>query len=492
MPVLNLDLHQKQGLAFTSEATEILYGGAAGGGKSHLLRVVAIVLAISIPGIQIYLFRRQYSDLISNHMDGPSGFPAMLADLIATRQVKITGENSKPDIDFPKGGTIHLRHCQHEKDVRNYQGAEIHVLLIDELTHFLESMYRFLRGRVRLGGLNIPEQYRDVLPRIICGANPGGVGHQWVKRTFIDMLKAYEPKQMPKEEGGLLRQYIPALLEDNPPITEHDPDYEMRLEGLGNPDLVKAMRYGLWDITAGAALEKLSRDKHMIRRFKVPQYWTKFTVIDWGTAKPFAVGWFCVADEDLELVAKEHWTARLIPKNSIIMYRELYGWNGKPDEGCRWESFEVAKKILAIEEETGEHIDYRVGDSAMWAEHDGPSIAERMQKATKNRYIMQPSKKDREANYQEFRARLVGENGFPTFYTTEDCQHFWRTVPDLQLDETHPERGWNTTQEDHLADVCGYSLASRPPVTKLIDREHREYEKAMRRANKQKPKPRYM
>jgi hypothetical protein len=265
----------------------------------------------------------------------------------------------------------------------------------------------------------------------------------------------------------------------------NDPGYESRLEGLGSPELVKAMRWGIWDITAGAAFEKLSRDTergHLLRSFKVPQHWTKFMVIDWGTTKPFAIGWYCVVDDDLELKAKEHWPQRFIPKGAIIMYREWYGWNGKPDEGCRLESFEVARKCIEIEEEEGEEMDYRVGDTGMWAQHDGkgiPTVAQRMDDATDGRFIMEKSIKDRAQNYQEVRARLVGENGFPMFYVTENCTHWWRTVPELQIDEKHPDRGPGDGQEDHHYDQTAYAHASRPYITTKSDR-HEQIKRASR------------
>lgn len=477
---VSVSLHKKQGVAFKSPATEILYGGAAGGGKSHLMRVAAISWCLEIPGLQVYLFRRNYPDLIANHIDGSSGLPMILAPMITAGGASFG--MARLELSFANGSKIHLCHCQHAQDVIKYQGAEINVLLIDELTHFTEEMYRFLRGRVRLGGLQVPERYKGCFPRILAGSNPGSIGHAWVKRTFVDMLTPYEVVKMPANEGGLSRQFIPALLEDNPTLTENDPEYEMRLEGLGSPDLVKAMRYGLWDITAGAALEKLSREKHMLRPFRVPDHWTKYSVIDWGSAKPFAVGWFCVVEDTLELKAKGHWPTRFIPKGALIMYREWYGWNGKPDEGCRMESPAVAKRIIEIEEEAEESIDYRVGDSAMWAATDGPSVQERMYYATDGLYSMAQSKKDRISNYEEIRTRLVGEDDMPMLYITENCKHAWRTLPDLQLDELHPEKGPDSDQEDHLYDVLSYSCASRPYITTKSQRIRSEYKQARRRA----------
>lgn len=486
---VNFNLHPKQTIVMESPADEILFGGSAGPGKSHLLRIMSILFILHIPGIQVYLFRRKLPDLISNHMDSPSGYRNILTPWVSQKIISIT-EKPLEIRNNINGAKIHLCHCQYDKDVYNYHGSEIHILLMDELTTFSEFVYRYLRNRVRMTGIIIPDVIYEIFnpnitfPRIICGTNPGNTGHAWVKRTFIDCREAFKIEKMEPEEGGMLRQFIPALLEDNPTLTEEDPNYEMRLQGLGSPDLVKAMRYGLWDITAGAALEKLRRDKHMIRSFEVPQTWTKFMVIDWGSSKPFCVAWFCVVDDDLILKAKNDWPERLIPRGALIAYREYYGWNGKANEGCRLESPTVARNIMDIEEEAGEEMDYRVGDTAMWSEHDGKSVQERMYDATEGRFLMEKSKKDRINNFEEIRARVAGEDGTPMFYATENCKHFWRTVPDLQLDDRTPEKGPDTEQEDHWYDCLSYCCASRPYITTHRERLEVAIQEAKRQARR--------
>ena len=150
------------------------------------------------------------------------------------------------------------------------------------------------------------DRWRHRVPLIVNASNPGSVGHAWVKKSFVDLLSPYETKRMEDSEGGMIRQYIPAKLDDNPTLLENDPDYEKRLSGLGSPDLVRAMRDGDWDIVAGAALELLDRERHIIRPFQIPHWWTRFTSLDWGTAAPFSHGWYCVVDEDLTLKAKDH------------------------------------------------------------------------------------------------------------------------------------------------------------------------------------------
>jgi len=405
---IHFKLHPKQSLAFHSKATEILYGGAAGGAKSHLMRVVAIALAVAVPGLQVYLFRRIREDLIKNHMEGPTGFRAMLAPWLGSL-CDVIGDD---EIRWQNGSRIYLCHCQHERDRFKYQGAEIHTLLIDELTHFTDTIYRFLRGRVRIPkGLHIPEEFKGLLPRILCASNPGGVGHQWVRQTWIDPKSAYDVWQTSSDEGGFKRQYIPARLSDNPSIDQES--YTANLSGLGNPELVRAMLEGDWDVVAGAALD-ISRERHMIRAFTPPEHWTKFQVLDWGYVKPFSVGWYCVVEGNPLLKAKGDWPDIWLPDGALVRYREYYGSTGKANEGIRMESPELVKRILEIEDEARERMDYRVADTGIWAKVDGMSIQERMYMASKDengfaRFNPRKSEKDRQASYSEVCTRLKGE-----------------------------------------------------------------------------------
>lgn len=340
MTALDLSLHAKQTQAFESIATEILYGGAAGGGKSHLFRVAAILWCANIPGLQVYLFRRLFDDLYKNHMEGPTSFLALLGPWIEAGHVKIN--LSKNFIEFWNGAKIHLCHCQHEKDVLKYQGAEIHVLLMDELTHFTASVYRYLRGRLRLGGLSVPEQFKGLFPRVVCGSNPGGPGHNWVKAGFVDMAAPMAITKMEKSEGGLLRQYIPARLDDNPTLLENDPDYADRLEGLGNAALIKAMLSGDWNIVAGGALDDVWSERCVVPRFPVPAGWFVDRSFDWGSARPFSVGWWAEADgTEATLPDGTKWCP---PRGSLVMCGEWYG-SKAPNEGLKMSPRDVAKGI---------------------------------------------------------------------------------------------------------------------------------------------------
>lgn len=463
---LNINLHEKQQVAFDSEATEILYGGAAGGGKSHLMRMAAITWCSEIPGLQVYLFRRIRDDLVKNHMEGPSGFREFLAGWVECGFVKIVED----EIRFWNGSKIYLCHCKDEKDRFKYQGAEIHVLLIDELTHFTDKIYRFLRNRVRMVGIAIPEKYKATFPRIVCGANPGGIGHQFVKMTFIDGVEPTKVYRAPDSEGGMLRQYIPARLVDNPSMTTHDPGYEARLSGLGSETLVKAMRDGDWDIVEGAFFDVFDRRRHVVQPFEVPEHWLCFRSGDWGSAKPFAFGWYAVASDDFTTPS-----GVLIPRGALVKYREWYGCKkdneGKfiPDVGLKMDATAVGRGIAA--RDLGDKISYGVLDPAAFATDGGPSIAERLftgggvlfGRADNKRVTARGAM----GGWDQLRGRLIGdEDGNPMLFFFSTCIHSIRTIPALQHDEDRPE-DLDTGAEDHAADETRYACMSRPWVKPL-------------------------
>lgn len=456
--VLNLNLHHRQGEAFQSEANELLYGGAAGGGKSHLMRISAILWCSAIPGLQVYLFRRIRDDLVKNHMEGPKGFRAILAGWVECGFVTVVED----EIRFWNGSKIYLCHCKDEKDIYKYQGAEIHVLLIDELTHFTESMYRFLRNRVRMVGIAVPDEYKGVFPRILCGANPGNVGHLWVKTTFVDRGE-YTIKRTEKKEGGMLRQYIPARLEDNPSMTEDDPGYEDRLEGLGGESLVKAMRWGDWNVIEGAFFTEWDVNKHILQPFAIPDDWLRFRSADWGSAKPFSVGWWAVASDEYRQ------GGIVIPRGAMVRYREWYGCKeDTPDTGLKLTAEEVGVGIA--QRENGEKISYGVIDPAAYAEDGGPSIYSRIAaqgpffRRADNKRVTQ---RGAMGGWDIMRQRLKGDiDGNPMIFAFKTCFDSIRTIPVLQHDKDRAE-DLNTKMEDHAADEWRYACMSRPWVAEI-------------------------
>ena len=361
---MEIKLLPKQGTDFLTEATEVLYGGAAGGGKSYVKRTSAIRWCVEVPGIQVYFFRRTLPDLRDNHLRGPTSFQVLLDPYLQTGNVK--GPTVENEFRFWNKSILHLCYCDSENDVEKYRGAEIHVLILDELTHFSEYQYRFLRSRVRIAGLPIPPQYKSRLPRIEAASNPGSIGHAWVKRTFISPKPANEIWRTPPEEGGMLRQYIPAKLADNPHLTDGDPNYADRLRGLGTDGLVRAMLDGDWDIVAGQAFEKLRRDVHCIAPFTPPDDWLCFGSFDWGSSKPFSFGLWTVSN------GNPLPDGRTYRRGAMIRFNEWYGWTGKADEGLRMEAQEVAE---GIKKRCKRKLAYIACDPALWKVDGGPSHA---------------------------------------------------------------------------------------------------------------------
>lgn len=452
--MLNLALHTKQGVAFQSRATEILYGGAAGGGKSHLFRVASIAWCVAIPGLQVYLFRRTYPDLMDNHMTGPSSFPALLAPFVERGMAKINW--GKLDIEFANGSRIHLRHCQYPKDVYKYQGAEMHVLIIDELTQWLREMYTFLRSRVRMVGLVVPVALLGLFPRILLGANPGGIGHNWVKQDFVTLAKPLDVVQMPATEGGMRRQYIPAKMEDNPSLMRDDPTYDAKLEGLGDPALVRAMRSGDWDIVAGGMFDDLwKQDTHVIPAFPIPKSWRVDRSFDWGSSRPFSVGWWAESD------GTHHPGGRLFPRGTIIRVDEWYGWNGTPNEGTKMLAVDVAKGIVTREKAMGLHVVPGPADSAIYAVENGMSIADDMSKHGVTWTEANKGPGSRKNGWELMRARLKAARETrpeePGLYVFDRCVQFIRTVPVLPRDPRNRD-DVDTDAEDHIGDETRYRV----------------------------------
>lgn len=479
---LRVHLHPKQWVAFLTEATEVLFGGAAGPGKSHLMRIAAILWCSAIPGLQVYLFRRIREDLYKNHVEGPKGFRALLAVWVFAGWCRHVGD----EIRFWNNSVIYLCHCKAESDIFKYQGAEIHVLLIDELTHFTEAMYRYLRGRVRMVGIKLPAEYLGKFPRILCGSNPGGKGHLWVKTTFISGCEPLKIRRMPKNEGGMLRQFIPGRLEDNPSMTEDDPDYEAKLMGLGSATLVAAMRYGDWDVVEGAFFSEWSNVQHVLAPFAIPAHWLRGRSGDWGSQSPYSIGWWAVVGDDFRLPDANGGVPILLPRGATVRYREDYG-----KVGGKLTAEQLGARIAKAEERDPK-LSLAVLDPSAFKEDGGPSIAERVNDELLKKKLMSFSPADNArvskaqgndrggpmGGWDQVRARLVGtarkdehgavdwSTGRPMIYFFSTCVDSIRTIPVLQHDP-HRAEDLDTTAEDHAADEVRYWCMARPWIKSL-------------------------
>ncbi len=447
---LNLEITETQLKFITADADEVLFGGAAGGGKSYGQLVDALLFALKYPGSHQLILRRT--------------FPELEHSLIMNSILLYPSAAGRYQVSSRKwllknGSVIEFGYCQAESDVLRYQGAEYDIVRFDELTHFTESQYTYLLSRVR-GTNGYPKQMKS-------STNPGGVGHTWVKRRFID---GRDPNRVWETDYGTKRLFIPSLVQDNRFLMQSDKTYLKRLRQLPENER-RALLYGEWDIFDGQVFTewrnnpngfKTRRFSHVIDPFEVPKEWRRFRTFDFGYSKPFAVSWYAV-DYD----------------GRAYNYRELYGCTGKPDVGVKWTAQQIADKIAEIEREEREAGCKITGiaDPAIWNATGGSegSIAEMME----NRGVyFEKGKNDRLAGKMQVHYRLsFDDEGLPMIYFfNKKCPGIIRTLPELKYDSVNPE-DVDTKQEDHLYDALKYFLMSNPiaPREKTEDKSDREY-----------------
>jgi len=328
--VVRLRLHEKQSLVLHSVATEIFFGGALGGGKSHLVRALSIYYCLAIPRLQCFVFRRTYPEVLQTFMQGPMSYPVMLGQLVNAGQCEIT----QYEIRFANESRISMHHCQLESDVHKFQGSEIHVLCVDEVTHFSREIYETLRTRCRLGSLHVPEAFRGKIPLILLTSNPGGQGHEWVRTEFVD-AGPMVLRKMPHSKGGMLRTYIPSLAADNPSLLKDDPDYLDRIRGMSDPAKVAAMLRGQWDIPSGAMYGAVwNHDLHVCKAFPVPSSWEVFRGMDDGFNNAASIHWIAKDPVfDRFYVVDEYYAAGKLAEelSAVILARDRSLLRMEPD-----------------------------------------------------------------------------------------------------------------------------------------------------------------
>lgn len=246
----------------------ICYGGARGGGKSYVSRIKMCLLAFNYPGIQILLLRRTLKELRENHI---TQFQKLLKtyDPNPKNRLAMYKESTK-EILFPNGSRIVLGYCDNEKDVLQYQGQAYEVIVMEEATHFTEFQFQCLTESNRMSG-NLKKSFN---PRMYFTCNPGGVGHAWVKRLFID--KDYKETENQKDY-----LFIPSLVYENKYLMENDKEYVRTLENLPE-DRKQAMLYGNWDVFDGQFFREFKRNVHVIDPFEIPVHWDRYIAMDYG------------------------------------------------------------------------------------------------------------------------------------------------------------------------------------------------------------------
>lgn len=425
----------KQEQFLMADKKYIAFGGARGGGKSFAVRMKAILLCLQYPGIRVMIVRKTYPELTENHI---KPLCAMLKCYHPDKRERIASYNdSKKDITFPNGSTILFRYCENDKSAERFQGLEVHCLFIDEATHQSEERFKKLTACVR-GVDEYPK-------RVILTANPGGEGHGWVKRLFID--RRYEDSENPDDY-----MFIQSLVTDNLPLMEANQDYVRQLESLP-PKLRRMWLEGDWSVAEGMVFEEFAdrpehyEDRqwtHVIKPFTIPSDWTIYRGFDWGYNRPSSVQWHAVS-----------------PDNVIYHFLELYTGTKTPNEGLKWTPAQLFAEVHKIETEhpwlKGRKI-IGIADPAIWDAETGESIAET---AAKHQVFFNKGDHQRIAGLMQCHYRLsFDENGYPMFYVFNTCKHFIRTIPLLLYDE-HKVEDVDTSGEDHAYDAWRYVLMSR-------------------------------
>lgn len=437
----------------TCPVFEVFYGGARGGGKTDGM------LGEWLSHADLYgedaiglMLRRSRVQLIETIERAKQIYYPLFG-------VKVWHEQDKM-FRFPNGARLRFAYLERDQDAQEYQGHSYTRVYVEELTNFPDPGPIMKLMAVLRSPKGVPVGFRAT-------GNPGGPGHQWVKSRYIDPAPGGWEVQVEEFENPFTgdktsreRIYIPSRLTDNAYLGT---DYVAQLQMSGSENLVRAWLLGDWDVIEGAFFDCWDSSRHVIKPFKVPEHWFRFRSMDWGFARPFSVGWWAVASEAVEV------HGRLIPKGAMVRYREWYGAK-EPNVGLRMTAEDVARGIM---ERTGkdEKVSYTVCDPAMFAEDGGPSIAERMERASKSKLKTRRGDNKRiaaagaQGGWDQMRGRLVGEDmgdgNVPMLFCFETCTDSIRTVPALQHDATRHE-DLDTDGEDHAADEWRYACMSRP------------------------------
>lgn len=299
-----------------STESEVLFGGAAGGGKSYGQMVDALLFALRYPASKQLVLRRTFAELDKS----------LIRTSLAIYPKEIYTFNASSHIGkFKNGSIIDFGYCANENDVYQYQSAEYDCIRFDELTHFTRMQYIYLISRVR-GANSYPKQIKS-------STNPGGVGHSWVKERFIDPSP---PENSFLGKDGMKRIFIPSLLRDNTFLAKADGEYEKRLLALPEREK-KALLYGDWNIFDGQYFAEFSHAKHVTEPFEIPSSWRKYRTIDYGLDRLCCL-WIAISPDRRAYVYREYCESNLpISKSAEAILKrtpeceEIYATLAPPD-----------------------------------------------------------------------------------------------------------------------------------------------------------------
>jgi hypothetical protein len=423
----------------SSSEREVLYGGAAGGGKSYAM-LADPLHGLNNPNFSGLLVRHTTEELRELIQKSQELYPKAIPG--------IKWSERKSQWVSPRGGRLWMSYLDKDMDVMRYQGQAFNWIGFDELTQWSSPYaWNYMRSRLR-------SAYSDELGLYMrATTNPGGAGHQWVKKMFIDPSPSKEsfwatdiesgdtivyPKGHSREGQPLFkRRFIPASLFDNPYLSEGG-DYEAMLLSLPEHQR-KQLLEGNWDVNEGAAFPEFNRNIHVVDPYSIPKNWTRFRACDYGYGSWTGVVWLAVT-----------------PAEQLVVYREMYV--------TKVTATDLADMILDAEQEDGT-IRYGVLDSSLWHNRGdtGPSLAEQMNMKGCRWRPSDRSKGSRISGKNEIHRRLqvdeFTEEPRLVFFST--CTNTIAQVPSLPLDKRNPE-DVDTHAEDHLYDALRYGVMTRP------------------------------
>jgi hypothetical protein len=442
MASINLDIKVTplQKRLIDSPAFFTMFGGAAGGGKSHGLLVKYFLYCMRYPGAKCLILRRTFPELQRS-----------LIRLSLTMIPKALGRynESKHIWFFVNGSILEFGYCESENDVTNYQSAEYDRIGFDESTHFTEYQITYMVSRCR--GINNFPKGLDM------ATNPGNVGHMWHKMTFID---GHLPFDMWEDADGLSYLFIPAKVKDNPYLLASDPDYVRRLKKLPEAER-RMLEDGDWDVFAGQYFSCWRKDTHVIRPFEIPDWWQRFNSLDYG----------------LDCTACYDWAVDNF--GTCYITKELY----KPDLTLSM----AAKEILAWRDPV--NYSYIVASPDLWNRRQvsdphkpetGISGIEHMQNAGLYGFIKADNRRvPGWETLNEFLLPRPDESGGmqPKIFVFENCVNLIRTLPALIRSDKNPN-DVSDKCEDHAPESVRYGAMSRPPLA--VTNEDREYRRRRR------------